>query len=68
MDKKVIYYSRNNDNYITITANDNATVYTHYKNDRPVKTTFNKYAFIEYLKGTTVPNKYRKEVESYGVL
>ena len=65
LSQKVIQYDNANyDNYITITTNDNGiTAYTYCKNDGVVKTTFNKYAFIEYLKGTNVRQKYIKEIE-----
>ena len=65
LSQKVIQYDNANyDNYITITTNDNGiTAYTYCKNDSVVKTTFNKYAFIEYLKGTNVKQKYIKEIE-----
>lgn len=65
LSQKVIQYDNANyDNYITITTNDNGiTAYTYCKNDRTVKTTFNKYAFIEYLKGANVKQKFIKEIE-----
>lgn len=65
LSQKVIQYDNANyDNYITITTNDNGiTVYTYCRNDRTVKTTFNKYSIKEYLKGTNVKQKYIKEIE-----
>lgn len=65
MNKKVVYYSSNHNNYITITSNGNACVYTWYKDDQARYTSFNKWAFIDYLKGCRIPKKYLKEVEAY---
>lgn len=64
LSQKTIHYNNNYDDYITITTNENGvSTYSYCKNDRVVKTTFNKYAFIEYLKGTEVKRKYIKEIE-----
>lgn len=63
--KKIIRYSRNYDDYMTITSNDTMTLYTLYKNNKEVKASFNKDAFIEYLKGYKIPKKYIMEVKNY---
>ncbi len=53
--------------YIKAVTNTNGiTIYNYYKsnNDNAVKSTFNKYAFVEYLKSIQVPKKYIKQVEN----
>ena len=66
LNQKIIQYDNNNyDNYITITTNENGiSAYSYCRNDNVLKTTFNKYSFIEYLKSaTSIKTKYIKEVE-----
>ena len=53
--------------YIKVVTNTNGiTIYNYYKSDKDdaVKSTFNKYAFIEYLKSIQVAKKYIKQVEN----
>lgn len=54
--------------FIKILKNSNGIASYNYYNgnniDTPSKSTFNKYSFIEYLKGCNIPKKYLKEVEN----
>ena len=73
MDKKTIYIKENKLThlweYIATTSNNyGITLYNYYngKNvDTATKSTFNKYAFIEYLKSVQIPKKYITKVEKY---
>lgn len=48
--------------YINILSNENNTLYSFYDgiSDVAKKSSFNKYSFIEYLKGIQIPKKYIK--------
>lgn len=50
---------------IKILSNETSTCYTWKDTDDNIrKTSFNKYAFIEYLKGCNIPKKYIKQLET----
>lgn len=48
---------------ITIRSNSTMQLYSYVKNEVTRKSSFNKYAFIEYLKGLQVPKKYINQIE-----
>lgn len=60
MNKTIIQVNSNS--YIVITDNNLQALYSYYNNDNCKKSSFNKYAFIEYLKGIQVPKKYIKQL------
>ena len=47
-----------------INGNCSYSYYNGNSIDLPSKSTFNKYSFIEYLKGCNIPKKYIKEIEN----
>lgn len=51
--------------YIRITSNGHNALYSYYNgvNDTPIKSSYNKYSFIEWLKSAGIPKKYIKEIE-----
>lgn len=71
MKKIYIKNTKTIEEYIQITENTNKTntlyIYKRINNKgyahESGKSTFNKYAFIEYLKSINIPKKYIKEVE-----
>lgn len=69
--KIVVKSTKAQTSYIIITGNERRAFYDYITEDNnrgtttTWKTSANKYAFIEYLKGARVPNKIIKEVEKY---
>lgn len=64
----VIKCTKTIDEYIQINSNEWQQCYTYVKNSPQVdryRTTFNKYAFIEFLQSIQIPKKFIKEVENY---
>lgn len=69
MNKKIVVKkTKTREEYISILSRDDKlTLYSYRIEDnrlgnREVKASFNKDAFIQYIKGARVPNKYIKEV------
>jgi hypothetical protein len=69
MNKKIVVKkTKNREEYISILSRDDRLTLYSYNidddrlGDREVKASFNKAAFIQYIKGAGVPNKYIKEV------
>jgi hypothetical protein len=60
-----IYTKKSNTtcNYIKVTKSLDKALYTYYVNGNEKKSSFNKYAFIEYLKSINIPKKYINAID-----